>query len=155
MAKRKNRGQSGGVHISGGQVKVGGDIVGGDKISTGNVSGTGIAIGRGAKAVPDLAALLAEWQAQMENRIDAHPALSADEKKDAKDQIAKIQTEAAKAEQADPSRLEKLLNTLVVLAPDIFEVAVTTLANPLSGIGLVLKKIGDKAKLERKAQAGA
>jgi hypothetical protein len=30
-------------------------------------------------------------------------------------------------------------------------VAVTTLANPLAGLGLALKKIGDRAKLERMA----
>jgi hypothetical protein len=59
----------------------------------------------------------------------------------------------AKGDQAEPSRLEKLINTLSVMAPDIFEVAVATLANPLAGIGLAVKKIGDKAKLEAEPRA--
>jgi hypothetical protein len=147
--------KGGGVHISGGNVTVGGDVVGGDKITTGNISGTSVAIGRGAKAVGslDLAALLAQWQAQMEAKIDAQPNVSADDKKDLKEHVGKIQAEAAKGEQADPSRLEKLINTLAVIGPDIFDVAVTTLVNPLGGIGLALKKIGDKAKLERSKQS--
>jgi hypothetical protein len=147
--------KGGGVHISGGNVTVGGDVVGGDKITTGNISGTSVAIGRDAKAVgsPDLAALLTQWQAQMEAKIDAQPNVSADDKKDLKEHVGKIQAEAAKGEQADPSRLEKLINTLAVIGPDIFDVAVTTLVNPLGGIGLALKKIGDKAKLERSKQS--
>lgn len=101
---------------------------------------------------PDLAALLAEWQTNMEAKIDALTGVLAEDKEDLKDTIAKIKTEAAKAEQADPGRLERLLNSIAAMGPDIFEVAVTTLISPLKGIGLVLKKIGDKARLERQAQ---
>ena len=62
----------------------------------------------------------------------------------------KISAEAAKGARADPGRLERLINTLAAMAPDIFDVAVTTLTNPFAGIGLVLKKIGERAKLEAK-----
>jgi len=162
--KKKTEGQNGGVTISGGSVTVGGDFVGRDKIVHGDVTtvsdvgaGAAVAAGRGAAAsvapASDLAAALAQWRAQMEVEIDAQPNLSADDKKDLKEQVAKIQTEAAKGEQVDSGRLEKLVNTLSVMGPDIFEVAVATLANPLAGIGLVLKKIGDKAKLEREARS--
>lgn len=132
-SKTNTEGQSGGVNITGGSVSVGGDLVGRDKVTIGD------------SAVQ----ALAQWRAQVESKIDAKPGLSGDDKNDLKDQVAKIEAEACKGTQADPSRLEKLINTLAVMAPDIFEVAVTTLANPLAGIGLVLKKIGDKAKLER------
>ncbi len=96
---------------------------------------------------------LGQWRNQIESQINAKPNLSDEDKKDLKDQVGKIQEEASKGAKADPDRLEKLINTIAVMAPDIFEVAVTTLANPLAGIGLALKKIGDKAKLER-AQPG-
>jgi hypothetical protein len=92
---------------------------------------------------------LAHWRKEMETRIQASPGLSPDEKTDLKDQVGKIEGEAAKGSQADTGRLEKLVNTLAVMAPDIFDVVVATLANPLAGVGLVLKKIGDKARLER------
>ena len=96
------------------------------------------------------AKLWSEWRVQMGTWIDTRPNLSADDQQDLKEQIGKIQTEAAKGEQMDSSRLEKLINMLSVIAPDVFEVAVTTLANPLAGIGLALKKIGNRASLERK-----
>lgn len=137
-----DKGQSGGVNISGGTVNVGGDIVGRDKIVT--ITATQQAF--------------VDWRKDIEKKIDAQP-VSADDKKDLKETVAKIETEAKKieeqtkkGEEPDPSRLEKLVNTLAMMGPDIFEVATTTLVNPLGGIGLVLRKIGDKAKLEKQAK---
>lgn len=95
-----------------------------------------------------LAAFLIEWQAEMITKIDALPHLLEADKADVKETIAKIKTEAAKAEKVDPGRLERLLNSLAAMAPEIFEVAIATLVSPLHGIGLVMKKIGDKATLE-------
>jgi hypothetical protein len=34
------------------------------------------------------------------------------------------------------------------MAPDIFEVTVTTWTNPVAGVGMVLKKVAEKAKAE-------
>ena len=99
-----------------------------------------------------LAALLAEWQANVESEIEALTDLLTEDKEDLKEIIAKIKTEVEKAEKANPGRLERLLNSLAVMGSDIFEVVITTLASPLHGIGLVLKKIGDRARVERQAQ---
>ncbi len=129
-----DKGQSGGVNIRGGSVSVGGDIVGRDKIVT------------------QTQQVFNDWRKDMEKKIEALPTLSPDEKTDAKETVSKIEKEAAKGEQADPSRIEKLVNTLAMMGSDIFEVATTTLVNPLGGIGLVLKKIGDKAKLEKQTK---
>ena len=155
MAKRKAEQQSGGVSVGdvGGSMRVEGDI-----ITVGEVgAGAAVAAGRSASASvgqsSDLAESLAQWRSQMVTEIEALPDLSDDEKQDLQDQVDKIQEEAAKAEEADPGRLERLINTLSVMAPDIFEVAAATLVNPLAGIGLVIKKVGDKAKLEREAAA--
>lgn len=172
MAKKKNRGQksqSGGVNISGGSVSTGGDIVGrdkvthgdsvtGDKVSAGNIgAGAAVAFGRGAQASVsqsgNIGATWDAWRNQMFEWIDKQPNLSPAEKQDAKDSVEKINKEAKKGDQADPQRLERLINTLAIVGPDAFEVAVTTIMNPLLGIGLVLKKISDKAKLERAAQS--
>ncbi len=126
-------GQSGGVNIDGSSVSVGGDLVGRDKITYADAGA---------------AEALAQWRAEMNARIEADAHLSSDEKKDVRAQVAKIEQEAAKGPHADAGRLEKLINTLAVMGPDIFEVAIATLINPLAGIGLTLKKISDKAKLE-------
>ncbi len=137
--ERKTEGQSGGVNIGGGSsISVGGDIVGRDKITAGD-----------DRVLQELA----QWESQMNTRIDANPNLSGDDRQDLKDQVSKIKTEAAKGKQADPNRLERLINTLAIMSSDIFDVAIATLVNPLAGIGLALKKIGDKAKLEREGGA--
>ena len=46
-----NTNQSGGVSLPGAQIGTVGEIIGGDKITTGNVSGAGNAIGRGARSI--------------------------------------------------------------------------------------------------------
>ena len=84
----------------------------------------------------------------MERWIDSQKDLLPADKADLKENVAKVADEVSKGKQADPGRLERLLNVILSLAPDIFDVAITTLANPLAGLGLVAKKIGERAKLE-------
>lgn len=93
------------------------------------------------------------WRQDMEKKIDSAPDLQPADKADLKESVAKITEEASKGAKADPGRLERLINTLSAMGPDIFDVAVATLTNPLAGIGLVLKKIGERAKLEAKSGA--
>ena len=132
----RTKNQSGGVNISG-SAQVSGDIVGRNKSVT-------------TKTIQEN---FSQWQAVMEKKIDDHPNLSPNEKQGLKNQISEIQKEAAKGESADLEWLEKLINTLGVMAADILDVAITTLVNPLLGIGLVIRKIGNKAKLERQGKA--
>lgn len=135
---------------SGGTFRAGRDIRAGRDLAGRDLAGRDLA-GRDITHQQDSAQLieaLNNWRDAMNTRIEAQSGFSQDEKQDLQDQVEKIQDEAAKGEQADPNRLEKLVNTLAVMAPDIFEVAVATLANPLAGIGLVMKKIGDKARVE-------
>lgn len=151
--------QSGGINV-GGSATAGGDMLGGSKYGDTTVvkgvgAGASVAAGRGASVQANtFVGDLAQWQTQMDQAIDQTASLSAAEKQDLKEQVAKIQQEAAKGDKVDVGRLEKLINTLAPMAGDIFEVAITTLASPLLGIGLVLKKIGDKAKIEKQAKAG-
>ena len=91
------------------------------------------------------------WRKEIERKIDSLQNLPEEDKSLLKQNTEQIVQEAEKGQQADASRIERLLNTVSVMAPDIFDVAITTLGNPLAGIGLVIKKIGDKAKVIRKA----
>lgn len=125
---------------------------GGDVITVDNKGNdNAIAAGREAKATIShggVSADLQAWRKDMEQRINAIQQLPQADKADLQENVRKIAAEASRGNQADPGRLERLLNGLGAMAPDIFEVALATLANPLAGLGLVVKKIGDKAKLE-------
>ncbi len=125
---------------------------GGDVITVNNKGNdNAIAAGRGARATISHAGVSADlraWRKDMDKRIDALSPLLPADKADLKESVGKIAAEASKGKQADQGRLERLLNGLSAMAPDIFEVATATIANPLAGLGLVVKKIGDKAKLE-------
>ena len=127
---------------------------GGDVITVENRGdNSAIAAGRGAKATVSQRRSMPEmdtWLKDMEKRIDAAKGLLPADKADLKENVAKVAGEVAKGKKADPGRLERLLNTLSGMAPDIFEVALATLANPLAGLGLVAKKIGDRARVEAK-----
>lgn len=61
-------------------------------------------------------------------------------------QVKKIETEAAKGEAADQSKLERWLTTLAKMAPDIVEVMAASLAGPVAGFTVVFKKIIERAK---------
>ncbi|GAB4458252.1 MAG: hypothetical protein Kow0031_38770 [Anaerolineae bacterium] len=119
-------------------VTAGGDVVGGDKITT--------------TAAPDspqaqLTAALAQWQQQVEailSRLDDE-----DEREFGQKTVAKAVDEAQKGETADPVKIETWLDKLSNMAPDILEVTATTLQNSFAGVGLVLRKINDRIKLER------
>lgn len=128
-------------------------VIAGDVIKIQNVgTGASIAAGRGAKASVinnESLSSITKWMTQITKKINSLPDISQAEKEDIKQQVEKIRNEARKGTKAEVGRLEKLINTLSVIAPDIFDVVVATLANPLAGIGLVIKKIGDKAKLEK------
>lgn len=126
-------------------VNAGGDIVAGDKITTNTTSG---AVDP-ADVHAQLAAALAQWRQELEAQIAALSDLDDDEKAELKEKADKVQQEAAKGEAANPGKLERLINSMSAMAPDILEVTATTLQNPFAGMGLVLQKINDRIKLER------
>ena len=123
----------------------------GDVITVSNQgSGNAIAAGRGAQASishSEESADISGWRTKMETSIDRIRDLLPEDKVDLKDKVGKIAAEISKGEDADSGRIERLLNALGSMSSDIFEVAAATLVNPLAGVGLVIKKIGDRAQL--------
>jgi hypothetical protein len=109
------------------------------------------AAGRRTKAVisqPKMTSQLRKWRKDMEEWIDSRQDLLPAAKTDLKDNVAMVADEVSKGKQADSGRLERLLNVILSIAPDVFDVAIATLANPLAGLGLVAKKIGERARVE-------
>jgi hypothetical protein len=68
------------------------------------------------------------------------------DKDDARDTLQKLEDEARKGNQASESRVQRWLNFLAETAPDVWDVAIETFKNPISGIGLVFKKVAERAR---------
>jgi hypothetical protein len=119
-------------------------------ISVGNISNSsGIAIGSNAQAQVN--------QFNLNNNIedafaliDKETARIKDEgkKNDAYKALSELKIEAKKGEQADEKRVQGWLAFLANIAPDVWEVAIETFINPVKGIGMVFKKVSEKAKAE-------
>lgn len=127
--------QNGGVNINNSSVKVQGDIIGRDKTIITNTAHT-----KFTKSI-------FVWEKSISNEVEKL-SVSPDEKDDLIKQLALIKSALVQDKGKNPTRLEKLINMLAVMSPDIFDVVITTLTSPLAGIGLTLRKISDKAKLE-------
>jgi hypothetical protein len=58
-------------------------------------------------------------------------------------------TEAAqKNEKVDEGFLSRRFRNIARMAPDVLDLVVATLANPLAGLGVTVKKLAEKAKEE-------
>jgi hypothetical protein len=75
-----------------------------------------------------------------------------EQKEDARGALQKLEAEAHKGEQPNESRVRQWLDFLAGMSGDIFEVAVATFTNPLSGLSLAFRKIAERAKEERARQ---
>jgi cell division septum initiation protein DivIVA len=86
--------------------------------------------------------------------IETHAKASPADKEDLKAEVKEIQatvTEAAqKNESVDEGFLSRRFRNIARMAPDLLEVIVATLANPLAGLGVAARKIAEKAKAEAK-----
>lgn len=122
----------------------------GDQVSVGDIEGSaGIAIGRKAVASSRQGVTADEMAELFEGIYRAIEGRSPDadvDKDEIKETVKKIENEAERGEEANPNKIERWLKTLETMAPDIFEVAVATWANPVAGLGLVLKKVAEKVK---------
>jgi hypothetical protein len=88
------------------------------------------------------------------SRIDARADTSPADKEDIKAEVKEIQatvTEAAqKNEKLDEGFISRRFRNIARMAPDVLDVVVATLGNPLAGLGVAVKKIAEKAKEETK-----
>ncbi len=92
---------------------------------------------------------------QLYKSIDIDTNTSSADKEDLKAEVKEIQatlTEAnQKNEKIDESFMSRRFRNIARMAPDILDVVVATLGNPLAGLGVAVKKIAEKAREETKA----
>jgi len=93
---------------------------------------------------------------QLYTAIEANTKTSPSDKEDLKVEIEEIQSKVTEAVQenkkVDESFLSRRFRNIARVAPDVLDVAVATLGNPLAGLGIAVKKIAEKAKEETKGQ---
>ena len=122
-------------------VSAGGDIVGGDKITTTTPTDSN-------SPEAQLEAALTQWRQELQTIISR---LDDEDDREYVEKIAnKMVAEAQKGQAADLGKVEGFLDKMSRMVPDILEVTATILQNPFKGVGLVLNKINDRIKLERR-----
>lgn len=148
MSEDKDRKESwrittgGGAYIEGGVTVSGGDFVGRDQVVYGDKVHGG--------AGNELARLFSGVYRQIEERPEDPDV----DKEDLAETVQKIEQEAAKGDEANPTKTERWLRFLGQMAPDILDVTVACLTSPIAGVATVIRKIAEKAKEEAQA-AGA
>lgn len=115
-----------------------------------NVNAQALAVGRGAQAIVNqnknsdevnqVFVILLKKVAEMPE---------GSEKEIAKNAITALQDEARLGNNAKESNVTKWLNFLAQTAPDIWDVAIATFANPVAGLGMAFKKVAERAREEK------
>ena len=121
-------------------------------IQTGDIEGTGIAVGHGAQAVVtqtggEVSDEIARAFAAIAEKLSALP--DGPNKEDAQDALTKLEAEARKGDQADEGRARRWLDFLAEAAPDAWDVAVNAFINPIKGVATVFQKIAERAKADK------
>jgi hypothetical protein len=128
-------------------IKVGNisDIPGNVNVAGGNITTHQTASGLSAAEIKQL---FEQLYTAIEARPGTPPADQADLKAEVQEVQSAVTQAAAKNEKVDESFLSRHFRNIARMAPDILDVVVATLGNPLAGIGVAVKKIAEKAKAE-------
>ena len=131
-----------------------GEVVSGDKIVVGNISGgEGIAIGRGAQASVTRTtgvdpAVIEQMFDQMFSQMNTLTGVKKQDLEDAMAEIEELKQEVAKGDEADESFLKRRFRNLARMAPEILDVVTAALINPALGLGVVIRRVSEKAREE-------
>jgi hypothetical protein len=168
MSKKTEKGQTinisgdvaGGINIGGGSKKYStGEtniVIGNSNYVAGNVyTGGGEFIGRDVNTTTGSStAEIRQLFEKLYSVIDVNLQISPRDKEDLKAEVKEIQSTILEAvqknEEVDERFLSRRFRYIARVAPDILDVVVVTLGNPLAGLGVVVKKIAEKAKEEAK-----
>lgn len=152
VMSEKNIHTGGGAYIGGSVNTGGGDFVGHDKITKAEKGGVAIggnAIVTGSHNV--VGSQVSQRQESIQHIytiIEKRPDTTALDKEDLKANVEEIQAEDDKGDEANESFIARRLRNIQRMAPDILEVILATIANPIAGFGVVAKKIAEKMKAE-------
>jgi hypothetical protein len=134
------------------------NIRGDQNVMTGKVSSGGIVMQGGRANVvtvhqfkgADAKELTALFE-KLYQYIESRPPDPNVEKEEIIGTVQKIESEATKEEEANPTKLGRWMDNLNQMAPDIVDVILASLGGPVSGVTAVLKKVADHARQQSKA----
>ncbi len=123
-------------------------VAGRSGITVGHISGGYVAIGPGAQVTVSQSVVSNEitWLFEtLYQRIEIRIADPDVEKEELIEIVGKIQQELVRGEQANPKKIERWLNNLAQIAPDISKAAVAGLIQPDAGVPPLIRQIAAKA----------
>lgn len=153
MAGKKKKGNSG-LQIGGNVNVTRGDFVAGDKnvkvdrggvFVVGDIKGTNIVTGDHNKVGNQQNAREALFT-DIIKKIEQRPKTSLEDQGDLKANVEEVKVETEKGEQADESFLLRRLRNIERIAPDIAEVMLSAITNPVAGFAMVVKKVAERAR---------
>ena len=121
------------------------DISGNVNIAGGNITTHDTVTGLSAAEIKQL---FDELYAKIETRPETPTADREDLKAEVKEIQATVTEAAQKNEKVDEGFLSRRFRNIARVAPDVLDVVVAMLGNPLAGLGVAAKKIAEKAKEE-------
>lgn len=116
----------------------------------GSVQGSNIVIGNN-NTVANSSVNIAPLFDEIYKKLDAHKDLKPQEKEDVLSELKDAQLELERPE-PDESFLARRFRNIKRMAPDIAEVAIETLKNPISGVVEIIKKVSKKVAEEAGAK---
>jgi hypothetical protein len=114
----------------------------------GNVTGSNVVQGDN-NIVTNQTINLTQVFEKLYQEVDKQSTLKSIEKEDVKTDLQEIKT-ALEQSQPDESFIAKRFRNIKRMAPDIVDVAIETLKNPISGVAEVIKKVATKMKEDTK-----
>jgi hypothetical protein len=97
---------------------------------------------------------IAQLFAAVLDQIQDHPVLTPDAKADLAADVKQVQAAIATGPRADDSFIARRLRNLQRMAPDILDVVLKTLANPLLGLPSVAEKVAARLKQSGEGRTG-
>lgn len=120
-------------------------------ITIGDVSASTMAVGTGARVDITKGSHNVQIDRLFERiyeQIESRPEDGDVDKGEIVDTVQKIQIESVKSDRVNVNKVERWLKTLSLMAPDIWDVTVASLTNPISGVATVVRKVAQRARLE-------
>ena len=84
------------------------------------------------------------WFSPIYQAVSKRPKTSARKREILRNNVEEIETEIQKGANADKKFISQRIESLKKMAPDILEIVLATLANPVGGISLVVTKLAIK-----------